>query len=198
MKDYFAINLFNNDVREEKLELEKEVLENWFDIFSNYFNTLAYYDEKNAIYYVSKGGIFTSIDIEKSTNDIYSSLLKEIQRIDSERKVNFVRTRYDSSINEGLSVFTAYYSKVEDKNIYIYSKYGVRFIAYASFIKNSLEEDCKYTINILGAPDSENSTLHVFKANNFAEYFNITDMQDINEIAAKMLRILAEQPLSCR
>ena len=139
--DYIVINQTTKAI--EKMNdicLDEETNNTWFDVHSNTFNTLMYFNRMNNSFYINENTL-------REINEV--DLLKEAERIYKLLSKDYIRTIRPSNVNIGASIYRCIYAKVIDDKIHIFDKDQTLFVIYKSSItlKDKKEEQGLYVIS---------------------------------------------------
>ena len=181
--DYYLVDLNNKKINIFSVPtLEKKVLDCWFDITSNSFNRLAFYDSENNSYLVEK------YDDDRIN---FNELIDEIERIDNNRINNhYIRTIRESNVNGGAYIYRCIYSKVENNVIYLFDKDKTLFVIHRlveSLLGSTIKKDIVYVVS---QPywNVEIDNIVAFDTNTFVGYYGIHEIDNLNEYANKILK----------
>ena len=178
--NYIVINPITQRITKEKdIVLDQDTEKSWFDVCSNTFNTLMYYNDKNGIFYIKEKDL-----IEINEQD----LIREAKRVYELIPTNFIRTIQPSTINGGASIYRCIYSKIVDNKIHIFDKDQTLFVIYVT--KEALDiKPTRVILCVVSQPywNIDIDSIQAFSFKDLKQKYDINKNDDLEELSKKIL-----------
>ena len=178
--DYIVISPITLMITKEKdITLDQDTQNTWFDVCSNSFNTLMYYNDKNGNFYIKEKDL-----VEINEQD----LVREAKRVYELISTNYIRTIQPSTINGGASIYRCIYSKIVDNKIHIFDKDQTLFIICVT--KEALDiKPTKVILCVVTQPywNIDIDNIQAFSFKNLKQKYDINKNDDLEELSKKLL-----------
>lgn len=182
-KRYYVISAEDKTIRTERSELKEDVRSEWFDIVSDRFNRLAFWDKAKEVFYVE---IYDFDRFELISDD----LLKEIKRINEWKELPFIRTVRKANTVGGCDIYACIFGKSDKGSVYLFDKDQPLFIIGKS-ICGWTEADKKESVYIVPQPFLESigqgQDIMIYDFGEFCRYHSINKSDNDTEIIGKIL-----------
>ena len=178
--DYIVVNpIAKTLTRILDICLDQETKDTWFDVCSDSFNTLMYFNKNDGNFYLEEKTI-------KEINEI--DLFKEVERINTLLPTNYIRTICSSNVNGGASIYRCIFAKIIDEKIYIFDKNQTLFVIYKSFMALKDQKEVQ-TLNIVTQPywNIAADNIQTFDFCSIKQKYGIIETDDIDDLAKKLL-----------
>lgn len=179
-KDYVVVNPTAKTITKMiDISLDRETKHTWFDVCSNSFNTLMYFNKNDGNFYLEEKTI-------KEINEI--DLFKEAERIHSLLSTNYIRTVCSSNVNVGASIYRCIFAKAIDDKIYIFDKDQTLFVIYESSMDLKDQKEVQ-TLSIVTQPywNIDVDNVQTFDFRDVKQKYGIDETDDIDDLAKKLL-----------
>lgn len=182
-KRYYVISAKDKTIHTEASDLKEEVRSEWFDIASDRFSRLAFWDKAKEVFYVE---IYDFDRFELISDD----LLKEIERISEWKELPFIRTVRNANTVGGCDIYACIFGKTDKGRIYLFDKDQPLFIIGKS-ICGWGEADKKEAVYIVPQPFLEpiglGQDVMIYDFGEFCRYHSIIQGDNFTEIIGKIL-----------